>query len=112
MTVDRKLDLIGVPYTSMARPGGIADAIRVLREAGLAEHLDVRDAGDLDLIEGDAVRGASGLLKERALAQMVEATGKAIGTPAMSLSGALAGLHGAAAGSAPAASTADCSKQS
>jgi hypothetical protein len=28
-------DLIGVPYTSMARPGGIADAIGVLREAGL-----------------------------------------------------------------------------
>jgi hypothetical protein len=30
-------DMIGVPYTSMARPGGIADAIGVLREAGLGE---------------------------------------------------------------------------
>jgi arginase len=78
-----KLDLIGVPYTSMAKPGGIADAIRVLREAGVAERLaargDVRDAGDLDPIEGDAVRGTSGLLKERALARLVDATREAAG---------------------------------
>ena len=75
--------LIGVPYTSMARPGGIADAIAVLREAGLAEQLaaraGVRDAGDLDPIEGDGVRGPSGLLKERALVQLVEATAGAVG---------------------------------
>jgi arginase len=78
-----RLDLIGVPYTSMARPGGIADAIRVLRDAGLAERLaargDVRDAGDLDPIAGDAVRGRSGLLKEAALAQLVDATRQAAG---------------------------------
>jgi arginase len=78
-----RLDLIGVPYTSMAKPGGIADAIRVLRDAGLAERLaargDVRDAGDLDPIAGDAVRGASGLLKEGALARLVEATRQAAG---------------------------------
>jgi arginase len=76
--VTPELDLIGVPYTSMAKPGGIADAIAVLREAGLAERLaaggDVRDAGDLEPIAGDPVRGASGLLKEGALARLVEAT--------------------------------------
>jgi hypothetical protein len=32
-------ELIGIPYSSMAKPGGIADAIRVLREAGLAERI-------------------------------------------------------------------------
>jgi arginase len=78
-----RLDLIGVPYTSMAKPGGIADAIRVLREAGLAERLaaagDVRDASDLDPIAGDAVRGPSGLLKEGALARLVDATREAAG---------------------------------
>jgi arginase len=78
-----KLDLIGVPYTSMAKPGGIEDAIRVLRGAGLAQCLaargDVRDAGDLEPIAGDAVRGASGLLKERALARLVDATREAAG---------------------------------
>jgi arginase len=77
------LDLIGVPYTSMAKPGGIAHAIRVLRDAGLAERLaacgDVRDAGDLERIEGDAVRGTSGLLKEGALARLVQATREAAG---------------------------------
>jgi arginase len=78
-----KLDLIGVPYTSMAKPGGIAEAIRVLREAGLAERLagagDVRDTGDLEPIAGDASRGMSGLLKEDALARLVDATREAAG---------------------------------
>jgi arginase len=78
-----RLDLIGVPYTSMAEPGGIADAIRVLRDAGLAARLtapgDVSDAGDLEPIAGDAVRGPSGLLKERALARLVDATREAAG---------------------------------
>jgi arginase len=78
--VTAELDLIGVPYSSMARPGGIADAIAVLRDAGLAERLaGVRDAGDLEPIEGDALRGPSGLLKEGALARLVEATRAAAG---------------------------------
>jgi arginase len=75
-------ELIGVPYTSMAKPGGIANAIHVLREAGLGERFaavgDVRDAGDLQLVEGNGVRGASGLLNELALGRLVEATGKAV----------------------------------
>jgi arginase len=77
-----KLDLIGVPYTSRAQPGGIANAIRVLREVGLAETVavrgDVRDAGDLELLEGSGVRGPSGLLNERALAHLVAATREAV----------------------------------
>jgi arginase len=71
-----------VPYTSAATPGGIATAIRVLREAGLAESLrrsgDVRDGGDLELLEGSGVRGPSGLLNERALGRLVAATRHAV----------------------------------
>lgn len=78
-----KVDLIGVPYTSMAKPGGIANAIRVLREAGLAERLaargDVSDAGDLELLDVTGVRGPSMLLNERALVHLVAATRAAVG---------------------------------
>jgi len=75
-------DLVGVPYTSMAQPGGIARAIAVLRDSGLVEHLraagDVDDTGNLDLIEGDGRRGASGLLNEAALGRLVSATRDAV----------------------------------
>jgi arginase len=76
-----KIDLIGVPYTSMAEPGGIADAIGVLRAAGLAAALggDVRDAGDLVLVEPSGTRGPSGLLNEAALGRLVEATRAVVG---------------------------------
>jgi arginase len=77
-----RFELVGVPYTSMAQPGGIARAIKVLRTAGLVDRLqgagDVRDAGDLDLIEGDGRRGASGLLNEAALGRLVAATRSAV----------------------------------
>jgi arginase len=77
-----KVDLIGVPFTSAATPGGIATAIRVLREAGLVENLgdraDVRDGGDLELLEGTGVRGPSGLLNEEALGRLVTATRHAV----------------------------------
>lgn len=73
-----RFQLLGVPYTSMAEPGGIARAIDVLRSADLVERLqaagDVRDGGDLALVEGDGLRGASGLLNEAALARLVVAT--------------------------------------
>jgi hypothetical protein len=59
-----KIELIGVPYTSAATPGGIATAIRVLREEGLVEELrrgaDVRDGGDLELLEEPAREGRQG----------------------------------------------------
>jgi arginase len=77
-----KIELIGVPHTSAATPGGIATAIRVLREAGLVESLgrgaEVHDGGDLALLEGTGVRGASGLLNERALGRLVTATRHAV----------------------------------
>jgi len=66
----------------MAKPGGVANAIGVLREAGLVEAVvkagDVRDAGDLELLEGSGVRGPSGLLNERALGCLVRATREAV----------------------------------
>jgi arginase len=69
--------LLGVPYTSMRLPGGIAHGIDVLRSRGLAERLSglgVGDAGDLRLQGPAGIRGASGLLNEAALVELVEAT--------------------------------------
>lgn len=69
--------LVGVPYTSMRMPGGIAGGIDVLRSRDLAGRLDrlgVVDAGDLRLQDPAGVRGPSGLLNEAALAELVEAT--------------------------------------
>jgi arginase len=75
-------ELIGIPYSSMAKPGGIADAIRVLRGAGLAERIAAgaaaRDTGDLSLLSGSGARGRSGLLNERALGRLVSATREAV----------------------------------
>jgi arginase len=75
-------ELIGVPYSSMAGPGGIANAIRVLREVGLVERVAatgrVRDVGDLELPEGSGARGPSGMLNERALGRLVAATREAV----------------------------------
>ena len=68
---------MGVPYTSMQAPGGIARAIEVLRSRGLAERLGrlgVVDGGDLRLQEPSGTRGPSGLLNEAALGELVEAT--------------------------------------
>jgi arginase len=69
--------LTGVPYTSMREPGGIANAIAVLRQRGLAERiraLGVEDAGDLELDPPTGERGPSGVLNEPALVRLVEAT--------------------------------------
>jgi arginase len=75
-------ELIGVPYTSMARPGGIAKAIGILREAGLGESVaaraDVIDAGDLELLEPSGTRGPSGLLNESALEHLVASIHRAV----------------------------------
>jgi arginase len=72
-----EFELVGVPYTSMARPGGIANAISVFRELGLAERLaelGVADGGDMELEEPSGARGPSGLLNEQALDHLVETT--------------------------------------
>jgi arginase len=75
-------ELFGVPFSSMHPPGGIARAIGVLREHGLAERLagagDVRDAGDLALAAGEGERGPSGLLNEPALLELTEASRDAV----------------------------------
>jgi arginase len=69
--------LVGVPYTSMRMPGGIARGIDVLRSrdlAGRLARLGVVDAGDLRLQDPAGIRGSSGLLNEAALVELVEAT--------------------------------------
>lgn len=70
-------ELVGVPYTSIAEPGGIANAIAVFRELGLAERLarlGVADRGDMKLREPSGVRGPTGLLNELELDHLVETT--------------------------------------
>jgi arginase len=70
-------ELTGIPYTSARDPGGIADAIKVLRRLGLADRLGdqgVADAGDLDLLPPSGERGPSGLLNEAAFERLVDAT--------------------------------------
>jgi arginase len=69
--------LVGVPYTSMRVPGRIDRGIEVLRSRGLADRLGrlgVADGGDLRLQGPAGTRGASGLLNEAALVELVEAT--------------------------------------
>jgi arginase len=70
-------ELTGVPYTSAREPGGIANAIEVLRELGLADSLAaqaVEDAGDLELLPPSGERGPSGILNEPAFERLVDAT--------------------------------------
>lgn len=77
----RSWQLFGVPYTSMREPGGIDEAIGVLRAVGLFETLEqlaVVDGGDLELEPPSGQRGASGLLNEAALAHLVTATRAAV----------------------------------
>jgi arginase len=69
-------ELTGVPYTSAREPGGIANAIDVLRELGLADRLAahaVEDAGDLELPPPSGERGPSGILNEAAFERLVDA---------------------------------------
>jgi arginase len=76
-------DLYGVPYTSMAQRGGIADAIAVLRSVGLAaraKELGVHDRGDLSVEQPTGNRGRSRVLNEEALRSLVRATKEAVET--------------------------------
>jgi arginase len=76
--------LVGVPFSSAGRPGGIATAIEVLRAGGLCERLAaaavVQDLGDLAPVAPTAQRGASGLLDERSLTVLVRETRRAVTT--------------------------------
>lgn len=70
-------ELVGVPYTSMAEPGGIANAISVFRDLGLAERLarlGAADGGDMVLQPPSGARGPSGLLNEGALDHLAQTT--------------------------------------
>jgi arginase len=69
-------ELTGIPYTSARDPGGIANAIKVLRDVGLAKRLGdhgVADAGDLELLPPSGERGPSGVLNEPAFERLVDA---------------------------------------
>jgi arginase len=69
-------ELTGVPYTSAREPGGIANAVTVLRELDLAGRLGalaVEDAGDLELLPPSGERGPSGILNEAAFERLVDA---------------------------------------
>ena len=75
-------ELIGVPYTSAREPGGIGEAIGTLRECGLGQRLGelgVEDGGDLALGLPTGERGASGLLNEDALTELVRVSRQQVG---------------------------------
>jgi arginase len=71
-----------VPYSSTGRPDGISRGTAALRTEGLmgrlAESADLRDAGDLILVERDAGRGRSGLCNEPGLAELIARSGTAV----------------------------------
>ncbi|HCT80019.1 MAG TPA: arginase [Micromonosporaceae bacterium] len=69
-----KVEIIGVPYNSAGRPGGVAAGPKALRDAGLT----LADP-DIILAEPTAVRGESGLLAEGALVEMTEVVAARVG---------------------------------
>ena len=78
-----EIELIGIAAASTGQPGGIADAIGVLRGLGLADQLAtvvaVHDAGDLATGLHGADRGRSGLRNEPGLVALVDGVRAAVG---------------------------------
>jgi arginase len=78
-----QVELIGVPSNSSGMVDGVATAPSALRRAGLpemlAQHVEVVDAGDLDLPTPSPQRDPiSGLIAERALVAMGAAVARAL----------------------------------
>ena len=77
------VQVVGVPFNSSGREGGVARAPAALRRAGLvsrlAERVEVDDTGDVGFEPPRPERSPrSGLLSERALVSMVQRTREAV----------------------------------
>jgi arginase len=78
-----QVSVVGVPFNSAGRPGGVAAAPAALRRArlldALAGRVDSTDAGDVEFDPPAPERSPrSGLLAERGLVSMVAATRRAV----------------------------------
>jgi arginase len=78
-----RVAVVGVPFNSSGRGGGVAHAPAALRRAGLltglAERVDATDTGDVRFDPPAPERSpSSGLLAERALVSMVAGTRRAV----------------------------------
>jgi arginase len=76
-----QVTVVGVPFNSAGETDGVARAPAALRRAGLLAALGPLagvDAGDVDFDPPVPERGRSGLLAERALVSMVDATRRAV----------------------------------
>jgi arginase len=78
-----RVSVVGVPFNSAGRPGGVAAAPAALRRAGLVDalpgRLEAADAGDVGFDPPAPERSPrSGLLAEAGLVSMVAATRRAV----------------------------------
>jgi arginase len=78
----RAIELIGIPFSSTGRPGGITTAIGVLRSCRLAERLGecvaLTDSGDLDIADQTPVRASTGLCNASGLVSLTTKTRAAV----------------------------------
>ncbi|MGI8594177.1 MAG: arginase family protein [Solirubrobacteraceae bacterium] len=84
MTPRSVVELVGVPFSSTGRLGGIAAAIAVLRSCHLAERLGervtLRDSGDLELVDQTSARAPGQLRNEGGLVSLTAMTRAAVGS--------------------------------
>lgn len=77
------VELVGVPFSSTGRAGGIAAAIAVLRSCQLAERLGervaLRDSGDLDVEDQTPARARGRLRNESGLVSLTARTRAVVG---------------------------------
>lgn len=76
------VDLIGIPFSSTGRGGGIASAIGALRECDLTDRLaravELRDSGDLELVNQTPDRVPGRLRNESGVVSLLEKTRAAV----------------------------------